>query len=260
MSGSFQRQLSEDSDDSSQESEHSQPTQFRNILKELPKGIHHKAKDILHMMSVSKDIIYWDKNGKLSYHNRTIPGSNLAELLEYVLSPEEEDIDEPVGLPSFLKGLIELRIDKAHIKNHDILRKMISMRKKINQTGGGDESEDEEQEDEEDRNESETTSDESDDDSESCENCGSYDTQQSTVKRCPECHWVDVHDHDDALVECNGCGSRRPSNEFSKTHSVLHCNQCGMADITEHDEENPSEISDDDDESIEMESGDDDRY
>ena len=220
------------------------------------------------MMATSKNIVFWNKHGQLSYHNRTIPGSSLAELLEYVLFPEEEEIDEPVGLHSFLKGLGELKIDKKLIKNHTVLAKIINQEKERYQRGGGSDSDDENQEVDDNEDPEEDDSDDDDDESESmesemtteddndeeddgdgerCNNCESRDVKKHTLRRCPDCHWVDLHDQDNSLMECNGCESQQPVKNFQKTHTIRYCNGCGVADVAEHDDDEQSQTSDDND-------------
>ena len=109
------------------------------------------------MMATSKNIIFWDQNGQLSYHGRTIPGSSVAKLLDYVLLPEEEDIDEPKGLSVFMKGLAELKIDKKLINNHTVLAKILSLENKLYQRGSGKSVDDDDQEGkEQDDNENQT--------------------------------------------------------------------------------------------------------
>ena len=80
----LKRQLSEESDSSNTSDEyfeHAEPMQFKNISIWLPEDVHLEAKDILHMMSTSKIIIYWNKDDELTYHKRAIPGSSLTDLL-----------------------------------------------------------------------------------------------------------------------------------------------------------------------------------
>ena len=236
----LQRQLSEESDSSNSsqlESKQTELERFTIILESLPKNIVHEANDMLHMMATSKNIIFWDQSGQLSYHGRTIPGSSVAKLLDYVLLPEEEDIDEPKGLSVFMKGLAELKIDKKLINNHTVLAKILSLENKLYQRGRGKSEDEDDQEEEDDEDQSdeeeeqddnenqsddeEEQEDQSDDDEEEQEDdddphdtCESHHMAKSTLRRCPDCHWVTVHDGDDSLVECSGCGNRQPVENF----------------------------------------------
>ena len=103
-----------------------------------------------------------------------------------------------------------------------------------------DQSDDEEEQD--DNEESEMTSEgESEDDDDSCDTCGNHDMKKSTLRRCPDCHWVDVHDNDRYIWTCNGCGNQHPIQNLTKTHTIRHCDACGETQITEHDGEEQSD-------------------
>ena len=63
--------------------------------------------DLLHSMAASKDILFWTPSGQL----RTITVTNIAELVEYVLLPHNNEVTKPRALNTFLDGLAELAID-----------------------------------------------------------------------------------------------------------------------------------------------------
>ena len=44
---------------------------------------------------------------------RIIPSTNIAELVEYVLLPHNDDVTKPCALNTFLDGLTELGVDKV---------------------------------------------------------------------------------------------------------------------------------------------------
>ena len=122
----IKRQLSEDSISSSssyssEDYERKDNPHFQLLLDQIPGDIYSDAHELLHMMATSKGIIYWNKKRELTYHRRAISKSNLCELIEYILYPEEEEDITPRGLNTFLKGLAELKIDKALIGNHTVL-------------------------------------------------------------------------------------------------------------------------------------------
>ena len=54
-------------------------------------------------MAGSKDILFWIPSGQLLRNKRTIPVTNIAELVEYVLLPHNNDLAE-LGID---KGLIK---------------------------------------------------------------------------------------------------------------------------------------------------------
>ena len=78
-------------------------------------------------MATSKDILFWTPSGQLLRNKRTIPVTNIAELVEYVLLPHNAEVTKPHALNTFLDGLAELGIDKGLIKNKklsDLIEKL----------------------------------------------------------------------------------------------------------------------------------------
>ena len=88
-----------------------------------------RASDLLYRMAVSKDILFWTSRGQLLRNKRIIPVTNIAELVEYVLLPHNNEVTKPRELNTFLGGLAELRIDKGLIKNKKLLCDLIEKEK-----------------------------------------------------------------------------------------------------------------------------------
>ena len=88
-----------------------------------------RASDLLDSMAASKDILFWNPSGQLLRNKRTIPVTNIAELVEYVLLPHNNEVTKPRALNTFLDGLAELGIDKGLIKNKKLLSDLIEKEK-----------------------------------------------------------------------------------------------------------------------------------
>ena len=88
------------------------------------------ASDLLHSMAASKDILFWTPCGQLLRNKRTIPVTNIAELVEYGLLPHNNEVIKPRALNTFLDGLAELGIDKGLIKNKKLLSDLIEKEKR----------------------------------------------------------------------------------------------------------------------------------
>ena len=93
-------------------------------------------------MAASKDILFWTPRGQLLRKNRIIPVANIAELVEYVLLPHNEEVIKPRALNTFLDGLAELGVDKHLVKNKKILSDLLEKEKvnRENEGEGGDDS------------------------------------------------------------------------------------------------------------------------
>ena len=64
---------------------------------------------------------FWTPSGQLFRNKHIIRATNIAELIEYVLPPHNNDVTKPRALNMFLDGLAELGIDKGLIKNKKLL-------------------------------------------------------------------------------------------------------------------------------------------
>ena len=80
-------------------------------------------------MAASKDILFWTPCGQLLRNERIIPVTNIAELVEYILVPHNDDLTKPRALNTFLHGLAELGVDKRLIKNKKILSDLLEKEK-----------------------------------------------------------------------------------------------------------------------------------
>ena len=88
-----------------------------------------RASDLLYSIAASKDILFWTPRGQLLRNKRTIPVTNIAELVEYVLLPHNNEVTKPRALNRFLDGRAELGIDKGLIKNKKLLSNLIEKEK-----------------------------------------------------------------------------------------------------------------------------------
>ena len=111
----------EESESSGDESEDEEP-RIKDVLSHLSRAVPEKrASDLLHSMAASKDILFWTPSGQLLRNKRTIPVTNITELVEYVLLPHNNEVTKPRALNTFLDGLAELGIDRGSIKNKNLL-------------------------------------------------------------------------------------------------------------------------------------------
>ena len=88
-----------------------------------------RASELLHSVATSKDILFWTPRGQLLGHQRLIPVTNISELVEYVLLPQNSDAAKPRALNTFLNGLAVLEVHKHLIKNEKILSDLLEKEK-----------------------------------------------------------------------------------------------------------------------------------
>jgi hypothetical protein len=92
------------------------------IVDVIPKSYKTKSKTLLECMVQSKPKIWWKENGEVVINNRTIPNSNILELVGDVLRPLKRS--KPIGWEDFASILHDIRVPTACIGNPTNLKFM----------------------------------------------------------------------------------------------------------------------------------------
>ena len=244
----------EGNESSSDESEDEEP-RIKDVLSHLSRAVSEKrASELLHSMAASKDILFWTPSGQLLRNKRTIPVTNIAELVEYVLLPHNNEVTKPRALNTFLDGLAELGIDKGLIKNKKLLSDLIEKEKGYqnventsdNESNNEESSSDIENQEEEEEVASENGveaegTQESDNDTENdseetessspetsptihsenlCKHCENSNVYGKLITKCPKCFWHDYY------KICPICGIPEGRNYIKE--GFLQCHNCGV--------------------------------
>ena len=245
----------EESESSGDESEDEEP-RIKDVLSHPSRAVPEKsASDLLHSMGPSKDILFWTPRGQLLRNKRIIPVTNIAELVEYVLLPHNNEVTKPRALNTFLDGLAELGIDKGLIKNKKLLSDLIEKEKGYqnventsdNESNNEESSSDIENQEEEEEVASENgveaeDTQESDNDTENdsqeiessspetsttfhskrpCEHCENSSVYWTLIMKCPKCFWHDYY------KICPICDHQIPEGRHYMKEGFLRCHDCG---------------------------------
>jgi len=121
-----------ETDVSDDEQSNDQEPGVKDVLENLSQSVSRKrASDLLHSMAASKDILFCTPRGQFLRKNRLIPITNIAELVEYVLPPHNDEVIKPRALNTFLDGLAELGVDKRLIKKQEDFEQPTRKRKSL---------------------------------------------------------------------------------------------------------------------------------
>ena len=241
----------EENKSSSDEGEDEEP-RMKDVLSHLSQAVSVKrTSKLLHSMATSRDILFWTPRGQLLRNKRIIPVTNIAELLEYVLLPRNDDVTKPRALNAFLDGLAELGIDKCLITNKKLLSDLIEKEKDYRNNentfenessvksssdreeegeeiasvnGSGDEDTQESNDTENDSEEAESSSPESYTIIHSenlCEHCENSNVYGTLTMKCPKCFWHDYY------KICPICDHQIPEERNYIKDGFLRCHDCG---------------------------------
>ena len=220
---------------------------IKDVLENLSKTVPRKrASGLLHSMAASKDILFWTPRGQLLRKNRIIPLTNIAELVEYILLPHNDEVIKLRALNTFLDGLAELGVDKRLIKNKKILSDLLE-KEKVYRENKGEGDEDSDRSDSSNVEESQSESNDEESDSESaqdriiqqesskpCRHCQNWNTTVTAVVKCLRCFW-----HDNNSI-CPICGYDIPVDNEHVKDVFVRCNDCGA---TCHENMKTSKVS-----------------
>ena len=240
----------EESGSSHSDSDDEEP-RIKDVLSNLSKAVSKKrASDLLHSMAASRDILFWTPRGQLLRSERIIPVTNIAELVEYVLLPHNDDVAKPRALNTFLDGLAELGVDKRLIKNKKLLSELLEKEKcyrdenkafdESNEEESSSDSEDQKDElasengsEAEEPQESESGGEESETDGfentsntqckteHHCEHCENSNAYETLIMKCPKCSW-----HDNYKI-CPICEHQIPLEKKHSKKGFIRCYDCG---------------------------------
>ena len=238
-----------DSTDTEQGSEHSHDGEqdlwdkedIEDVLQDLSQSIpEEKALAFLHTLAVSKRILYWNSHGEMMYHERRIPVTSMAELIEYAMLPLNLDVQAPRGLKTFTQGLSEIGIDKKLIRNKKLLADLVARQPEEDETDsetGDDTSERESVEsDGENVNESleseensEPEHSESDEEPRECHVCRDFVRFYSVpVVECPQCLFNEgYYCRENQYIECDVCTHVFPADAQTTKVEFYRCRECG---------------------------------
>ena len=207
------------------------------------------ASDLLRSMATSRGIIFWTPRGQLLRNKRIIPMTNIAELVEYVLLPHNNDVNKPRMLNTFLDGLAELAVDKGIIKKKKVLSDLMekergyqngenTSEKKSNVESSSERKEEEiasvngsEAEDTQESDDTENDSEETESNSSEttttfhsenpCEHCENSNVWRTLIMKCPKCSW-----HDSYKI-CPIFDHQIPEERNNIKEGFLRCHDCG---------------------------------
>ena len=189
-------------------------------------------------MAASKDILFWTPRGQLLRNKGIIPVTNIAELVEYVSLPHNNEVTKPRALNTFLDGLGELSLLSDLIEKEKGYRNAENTENNIAESSSdienryevasenGSEAEETQESDNDTENDSEETGSNSHETSttfhseNSCEHCENSNVYGTLIMKCSKCSW-----HDSYKI-CSICDNQIPEERNYMKETFLWCHDC----------------------------------
>ena len=73
------------------------------VLSGLSPQLREEAREILDAMLASGDIVNWDRQPRLMVDNRSLPNTNIVDLVAHILHPHDERVEESKAFRLFIQ-------------------------------------------------------------------------------------------------------------------------------------------------------------
>ena len=93
-----------------------------SLLMQLPKDVRGIGEEVLQTIACGKKLLSWNDKLQLVIDDRTIPNTNILELVQYILYPERDDeIDPPHGFDLFVEELKNIGLESQWVRNETVI-------------------------------------------------------------------------------------------------------------------------------------------
>ena len=101
------------------------PPKSRSLLHRLPMDVRGIGEEVIHAISCRKKNVGWNDKLELTINQRPIPNTNIVDLIQYILYPEDDDddiVEPPRGFNSFVEGLKTIGLESQWIRNEYVIK------------------------------------------------------------------------------------------------------------------------------------------
>ena len=106
------------------------PGEIENdIIESVPSTMKSRAVQLIKKIKVNKDVLGWNDHGQMVFEGRTIPGTNIVDLVNDSLRQRKNF--NPAGWQLFAKALGRLNVPEGIIRNEDRLNMVREYRTKL---------------------------------------------------------------------------------------------------------------------------------
>ena len=95
-----------------------------DLLQLLPRDVRGIGEEVINAMTCSQQILSWNEKLELYKDYKTVPGTNIVQLLEYILYPQDKDALPPTGFDEFLDGLKKIELESQWVRNADVIKEL----------------------------------------------------------------------------------------------------------------------------------------
>ena len=128
---------------------------------ELPPQLRGDAREILDAMLAGGDVVNWDRQHRLMLGNRSLPNTNIVDLVAHLLYLHDERVEDPKAFSLFLQALTNFKLESEWVQN-ELVKDMLD--DASDSSDSEDENDDGDDEDDDDDNNEDDSNEQNDDD------------------------------------------------------------------------------------------------
>ena len=87
------------------------------VLREVPPQLRAEAREILDAMLAGGDVVNWDRQHRLMLDNRSIPNTNIVDLVAHLLHPHDDRLEDPKAFTLFVQTLKYIKLESEWVQN-----------------------------------------------------------------------------------------------------------------------------------------------
>ena len=87
------------------------------VLSGLSPQLREEAREIMDAMLSGGDVVNWDRQHRLMLDNRSIPNTNIVDLVAHLLHPHDDRLEDPNAFTLFVQRLKDIRLESEWVQN-----------------------------------------------------------------------------------------------------------------------------------------------
>ena len=96
------------------------------IIQSAPKLTRGRAKNMIQHIQRHPDVLSWDEKGRIKYRGKTLPNTNVVDLIGDAVRDKDRRGFRPQGLETFSRGLSEMNVPRDYVRNPKFIKHLIN--------------------------------------------------------------------------------------------------------------------------------------
>ena len=99
---------------------------IEQIIQSAPKLTRGRAKNMIQHIQRHPDVLSWDEKGRVKYRGKTLPNTNVVDLIGDAVRDKDRKGFRPQRLEMFSRGLSEMNVPREYVRNPKFIKHLIN--------------------------------------------------------------------------------------------------------------------------------------